>query len=212
MKRKGFTIAEILIIMGILGVVAALTIPTFTASYKRQTYASTLSTAIANFESALTSAIVRDGVTNLYETELWAASQEDLPPLLRMTYSNADFTEINQQHIITTKGGTTYRFDVLQNDPNARQETEVLSQGGNLTASAGNLIIDVNGDSRPNQTGRDQFRFIIGNDGHLYPIGGRDWAAYSNVEYTPPRTACVENRNMNSCGAYLMENGFKMDY
>ena len=36
MKRSGFTLAEVLITLGIIGVVAALTIPNLIAGYEKQ--------------------------------------------------------------------------------------------------------------------------------------------------------------------------------
>ena len=40
LKRPAFTLAEVLITLGIIGVVAALTLPTLISNYKKQTYGS----------------------------------------------------------------------------------------------------------------------------------------------------------------------------
>ena len=49
MKKRGFTLAEVLIVLGIIGVVAALTIPNFIKNYKDKE----LSTRLAKFQSTM---------------------------------------------------------------------------------------------------------------------------------------------------------------
>lgn len=71
MKRNGFTIAEALITMAIVGIVAALTIPTFITDYRKQVDAKSLATAVSNFETAMGTMIMKEGVYNLYETSAW---------------------------------------------------------------------------------------------------------------------------------------------
>jgi len=71
MKRNGFTIAEALITMAIVGVVAALTIPTFISDYRKQVYAKSLAVAVSNFETAMGAMMMKENVSNLRETEAW---------------------------------------------------------------------------------------------------------------------------------------------
>lgn len=52
-KRKGFTLAEVLITLGIIGVVAALTIPTLMANYQKTQYVAALKKAYAEVTEAL---------------------------------------------------------------------------------------------------------------------------------------------------------------
>ncbi len=47
MKKIGFTLAEVLITLGIIGVVAALTIPTLVNNYQKKTYVTGLQRAYA---------------------------------------------------------------------------------------------------------------------------------------------------------------------
>ena len=71
MKRNGFTIAEALITMAIVGVVAALTIPTFISDYRKQVYAKSLAVAVSNFETAMGAMMMKEGVSDLRETKAW---------------------------------------------------------------------------------------------------------------------------------------------
>ncbi len=47
MKKKGFTLAEILITLGIIGIVAAMTIPTLISNYKKKEYSTKIKKFIA---------------------------------------------------------------------------------------------------------------------------------------------------------------------
>ncbi len=71
MKKQGFTLAEALITMGIIGIVAALTAPPLITSNKNQAYASKLTVLASNIENAFTTTIVQENVGSLYETTLW---------------------------------------------------------------------------------------------------------------------------------------------
>lgn len=52
-KRKGFTLAEVLITLGIIGIVAAMTIPTLMANYQKTQYVTGLKKAYAQMTEAL---------------------------------------------------------------------------------------------------------------------------------------------------------------
>ena len=71
MKKLGFTLAEVLITLGIIGVVAALTAPALVMSSRNEANAAKLSVTLSNLENAFTNMIVSEGVDNLFQTEAW---------------------------------------------------------------------------------------------------------------------------------------------
>ena len=71
MIKKGFTLIEALVAILILGLVATLVIPTLASNIRKQTYASALSNAVTNFESAMEANMLKEGAYNLYETGAW---------------------------------------------------------------------------------------------------------------------------------------------
>lgn len=71
MKKLGFTLVEILVAFGIIGVISALLIPQLQSSYKKQVYASTLATTASNFENAMAKMMSAENVTTLWETNAW---------------------------------------------------------------------------------------------------------------------------------------------
>ena len=75
MKKRGFTLAEVLITLGIVGVVAALTAPALVMSSRNEANAARLSTVVSNMENAFQTAIAQEGADNLYGTSLWQENQ-----------------------------------------------------------------------------------------------------------------------------------------
>ena len=73
MKKIGFTLAEVLITLGIIGVVAALTAPALVMSSRNQANGARLSTCISNLENAFTSAIAQEGASDIFGTTIWQA-------------------------------------------------------------------------------------------------------------------------------------------
>ena len=71
MKKSGFTLAEVLITLGIIGVVAALTAPALVMSSRNEANAAKLSVVMSNLENAFTNMLVSEGVDNLFQTRLW---------------------------------------------------------------------------------------------------------------------------------------------
>ena len=71
MKKYGFTLAEALVTIAIIGIVAALTAPPLVTNNRNQAYASKLTVLASNIENAFTSTIVQENVGDLYETSLW---------------------------------------------------------------------------------------------------------------------------------------------
>ena len=75
MTKRGFTLAEVIITLGIIGVVAALTVPTLVENGKNKANAAKLSVVISNLDNAFGSMIAKEGVSDLYGTKTWAVIQ-----------------------------------------------------------------------------------------------------------------------------------------
>lgn len=69
--QKGFTLAEVLITLGIIGVVAAMTLPSLIANYNKQVYVTQLKKSISVIEQGLKLAIANDSVDSLENTQLF---------------------------------------------------------------------------------------------------------------------------------------------
>ena len=69
MKKHGFTITEMIVALGIIGVVASLTLPNFISQGRNDAYAKKLATTVSTLETAFTSMMATEGVQTMSETE-----------------------------------------------------------------------------------------------------------------------------------------------
>ena len=67
----GFTLAEVLITLGIIGVVAAITLPSLIQNYQKKTYIEGLKVGVSIFEQGFKAAMAEDGVDDLADTTMW---------------------------------------------------------------------------------------------------------------------------------------------
>lgn len=70
-KLNAFTLAEVLITLGIIGVVAAMTLPTLIQNHQKQVYATQLKKSINVLGNMLNQMKADEGVTELDQTELF---------------------------------------------------------------------------------------------------------------------------------------------
>ena len=69
-KRFGFTLAEVLITLGIIGVVAAMTMPTLIANYHKKVYVNQLRTNVSLLSQAVKKYLADQGVDTLALTNM----------------------------------------------------------------------------------------------------------------------------------------------
>lgn len=71
MKKRGFSLAEVLIALTLVGIVSALTLPTLVSENQKKAQAAALSVAVSNFETAMRSMMAAEDVTEIYDTRAW---------------------------------------------------------------------------------------------------------------------------------------------
>lgn len=226
MIKRGFTLAEVLIVLATIGVVAALTIPTFVSSSRNQANAAKLSALMSDLENAFTVMITQEDIEDFGEWDSIDEVTNRLPNYFKVDsaekkmedyYGSVEpFLRLDDEvgmgafeYTFLSKNGSLIMFD-------GEDSSYQLNNG---TGSLGRVAIDVNGIERPNRYGRDVFLFRLGNDGHLYAFGSanasqlesgkRDdvWDGDSS-EYQ-----CLNDSNMTEgCTARLIENNFRIDF
>ncbi len=167
-KRAAFTLAEVLITLGIIGVVAALTIPSVMAKYKHKE----LETRFKKSYSLVSQATADLAI------EYNACNVEDANEIREHIFSK--LKKIKNATIETQTNTLNYSFKTYNmNDTNAQIHPNCLGLGHKANyiitpdgavisfctnATMGNLIsIDTNGfKKKPNAYGHDLFFFIIG--------------------------------------------------
>lgn len=238
MKKFGFTLAEVMVALALIGVITSLTIPTFIASNRNRTNGAKAATMISAVENAFTSMIAAEAVQNLSETD-FGRDIED-PTLLgrylkiqnntdsmqnyygvdnpfRLISNNESWNGFIGDSIFETKNGALLIFG---GDSYGIDQADLDDLGGTIDGTIGTLTIDINGSEPPNVWGRDAFYFRIGNDGLLYPAGSKNFSILESEGDTDDNTwdnpdtafACTDGRKEMGCTARLIQNNFEVDY
>ena len=138
-KRSGFTLAEVLITLVIIGVIAAMTIPTLMNNTNSQEYRTALKKAISMLNQAITMQYALDGtqVNDYFD----AGAPEDL--------TNGLF--VKRLNVINTSpdGTTFYTADGMKFTIVTSTEATHNCDAEGLSSCFG-VDIDVNGDKKPN--------------------------------------------------------------
>ena len=219
MKNLGFTLAEVLITLGIIGVVAALTAPQLVTNSRNEATCSKLATTVSNLENAFQNAMVQEEATGLKDTQFWGkdANSDAMAGQLGRYMHTAGVSN----NRIMTKSGVALSFTKNESDKSA-DETTIRNNGGALIHELGSVQIFTN-PSAATKVGRNQFEFRIGNDGGLYPTGGKDATVFKNKGAATTAnglydktgktdSACASSKTTLACTARIVEEGYKMNY
>lgn len=145
--KKGFTLAEVLITLGIIGVVAAMTMPVLINNYQKKVFTTQLKKGVNVVENSVRRFMQSENIETLSENE-WTLYSSTIPK-----YLNAR---------------TAPESNILYKDIGAYgAPTYVLNDGTTIISANGSFIIDVNGDKKPNLPGRDRFMFQFKNTGFV---------------------------------------------
>ena len=225
MKKQGFSLAEVLIALILVGVIAAISIPSFVTNSKNRANATKLSAIVSNLENAFNTMLATEAVPDLTETRFGGdQTVANLGRYLKLAgnssttikdfYSNDTSLDAAWQPFSNVSGTATTAAPtdtdtftvqtkngvILIYTPSAIAETD------NHPGSIGNLTIDVNGRTEPNRWGRDVFLFRIGCDGMLYPAGGDIY------ELMDDNTNTDYNDSNQGITSRLVENNYEIDY
>jgi len=239
MKQHGFTLAEILITLSIVGVIAALTMPTLVTGSRNQANASKLSATVSSLENAFAEIIGHDAVTDIYETEIWTDAggsgseiAKGLGNFIQCSlYSGKDFysgqsvKQLDKSEgttpggtILMLKSGAAVFLSDITKEP-SDDSAEVTASGSSLHSPAATVTIDVNGADVPNTYGRDIYFYKLGDNGHLYPYGGRDVSVTLTKDTSKglwdtsgSSYSCLSGSNGMGCAARLAAENYRMNY
>lgn len=164
MKKLGFTLAEVLITLVIIGVIAAMTVPTLMNNTNAQEFRSALKKAISGANQALTLNYALEGLSaNDYEknTDL---VDEVFKKRMSVIDGNDEFTTTDcSGAVFTTADGVIFcvsdEYSSAKSDDQGT-ECDSYNQTPCVKAKADkpNLWIDVNGAKKPNQATKSSNR------------------------------------------------------
>ena len=169
-----FTLAEVLIVVGIIGIIAQMTIPTLLSNIQNEELHSQFKKTYSDLNQIAMQFKNDNGISvseytdyyydwiNFLDKEFWSylknktyiTKSSDL--YLRALKGNVPCISIcDNSHLHTEIGGRIYTF----NEPNKPGE------------NGPTVCVDINGYKKPNRYGQDFFLFVFTIDGRVIPMG-----------------------------------------
>ncbi len=221
MKNKNaFTLAEVLITLGIIGVVAAMTLPILVNNYQKKVYETAYAKSVntilnahkklladaeqfslcdledfeCNKQNSLDGISIRDGHLDSYMKKLGFEKKKVDLGVMRENFEEA---------YVSKDGMCYYPYSLF---------TTTHNSGGPTYE----IFVDTNCAKNPNQGGRDQF-FIVMNEQLKLALDVTDdeeeiaEQCFTLVNTKPVSLASSAYGGIY-CGSYLINNSYKMDY
>ena len=232
-KKSAFTLAEVLITLGIIGVVAALTLPSVIQNYKKQEVLSRLKKSYAVIEQTVKMAEKDYGTITTWPE--WSDSEAVLHKYFVPYLSGVkEFGKTKSvEKSLCYDQNSSMTFDNVFNyysqyvwwtgvhisNPFSTGETSsiALSDGtciglnpetDSLGVKPKMIFVDVNGSRRgPNVAGKDLFFFYINSDGFVKPWGD----GYQDVLL---KNLCNSQSSSQgyTCAARIIREGWQINY
>lgn len=192
-----FTLAEVLITLGVLGIVAAMTLPTLIGTYKKNAYITQIIKSVSQFDQAMQNIMVRRECTDMVCTTVFSDVSDsnvwndmidtEIKKSIKVIFSFKSGQKANnnlKSTYLSPRG--TYTSNMDWNDSTGYKFITpdgvmyvIKSRGCMKTPFAESSIIknycadvtiDINGERPPNQYGRDIHNFMLAQNGHIYPL------------------------------------------
>ena len=222
-NKCAFTLAEVLITLVIIGVIAAITVPTLITKYQKEQTVTRLKKVYSTISQATQRAISDFGPVKTWEIYKTSTSNDAknffnkyMAPYLSLsvkaeTLSNVKYTYRNGEELIGSNFARAYLADGSSLTFQIERNTD--------TTKTFKYFIDVNGDKKPNIIGKDVFEFkhYLINSKATYsnkflPSG----FAFSREEILESTPCCQCNKISGIdysgvyCGALIMKDGWQI--
>lgn len=229
-----FTLAEILVTLMIIGVIAALTIPALISNSQKQMYAEGLKKAYTNFSSVSKSIqadynsvgkIDRTGLFDVSTTNTTLGSEivkyfkiaQNCDTTGSTCWENYNLHYDGSGNTSTIKTNSYYKFVTVDG-----MSWAISNYSDNCTTDSSSAItpnplenvcfmalMDVNGYRGPNRAGRDVFVLRVTKDGSVYVAGTvLDSSTYS----ANCNTSAAVSTSHTCCAGKIQAEGWEMNY
>ena len=209
-KKLAFTLAEVLVTMSIIGIVAALTVPNIVSNYQKETQAIQIRKAVNDLGAAFDMLLTEEGKTKLTSTSIFTGKKPNGATYGITPFIKEKFKVVREYSCFASKyksiSGTSANFSCDgEQYLFANSNAICIKKGTNII----NITIDTNGPDKPNTSGRDLFALYVDANGEIQGDGassGSSGSGYSSGDN------CEVNTNGKYCLNKLMQNNWKMDY
>lgn len=174
-SKNGFTLAEVLITLGIIGIIAEITIPTLMQNVQDAQFYSATRKIAAVFTQA-TVQMVSDNAGQIWDNSSLVGStlSKNMADAYAPYFKTLNEAACNQ---IQTNGIADYKTPSSRTAPSSIFTCLLLKDGSfmrmisrsqcgislstGLGYDCGDIVVDVNGNNPPNMIGRDVQRFVV---------------------------------------------------
>ena len=220
--KKGFTLAEVLITLGIIGVVAVLTIPTVMQDYKNKLYVTQLKKVYTDIQNAVETIKNEEHLDKFIDTK--AAYKNSNSTKGAQYFLTNYFTSVrgssctgNCQNNFTGAGkavtyesinGDTVNDGLLGSYCIQTKYSAIICMRYNENNKVMTVDVDINGNGEPNITGKDAFVLDIDpSDDSIRDMTSN--AAQCNVQYGEYTGIASYSAG---CLQSIMENNWTIKY
>lgn len=212
-KKFAFTLSELLIAMGIIGVISALTVPTMINNYQKNANAIQFRKVLTEIAAAADMYTMEEGKQYFDQTRVMQDSDARIRffnekfKIIRTCPSDTNGGCFSSNPYRASDASLTESFTCSREHYLLANSAAICPIGDYNGSHATNhlvLYIDINGPDAPNTGGRDMFKVYIDGFGEIQP----------NI---PSKTAdladdCPSSPLGAGCYKRLLENNWKMDY
>ena len=225
--------AEVLITLGIIGVVAAVTLPTLVANYQKTVWVNQLKKAYSSLNNGVKQMIVEQGCSDVTCTnfsdndgfvDIGISLEDDFIKQFVKTFKLSNVQELDNNSIYS------YEINLLSSGSASGLKDHMAGVGG--TTPDGMIVylggiyllgyficVDTNGLKNPNQLGRDIFWFQVSLKGTVVPYYSKASLEVLNDEKTEQERINEVEADCNAtsgsgamCAEKIIMDGWKMNY
>ncbi len=219
-KRAAFTLAEVLITLGIIGVVAAMTLPTLVVKYKQHVFSTAFKKQFSVLNNTINYLSLNEGLNECYlslmicpteenpnntcytaKTSDCKAMKDGLISNLKMTRIKKDFDYTKRDEVFSA-GGTAVNRTVNYDGVFSVMSAYLLPDGAIVmfyspnTSQAGYggvfFVVDTNGKKAPNRWGYDVFWLTLTSKNDVLRLTD-EYASISEKGGSLPKNILINN-------------------
>ena len=241
-RRVAFTLAEVLITLGIIGVVAALTLPTLIANYQKQVWVNQLKKTYSTLNEGVKQIVASEGCTTLVCAGLGSDESVDSLDFSQTKTKEKLVSTFKLENVYTDvlPDDTIYNYNIkyLSGEEGKFSDYIYLDYGLVGTTPSGEIMsftasiysgpvimVDINGLKSPNTLGRDIFVFSdfdLNDTVMVVPFYSSKWTKKfddtisedDRIQTIKDNCSTAESADwMNwTCAEKIIMDGWKMTY
>ncbi|MEE0496003.1 MAG: type II secretion system protein [Cyanobacteriota bacterium] len=174
-KNKAFTLSELLIALGIIGVIATLSIPSIVSTIQYNILATQLKNNVVAIQQIIDDQKVEHKTKDLHDTDF--KSSESFYSIMSKAQTCSGDTKCWGDSYRTIDGSAVSSYDSTPSGGIKLKNGATISYIPNDVETGlwvGTINVDVNGPEQPNIIGRDRFQFGIAVNGKIVGVHADD--------------------------------------